>query len=262
MTSRFDRRRALGTLGAAGLSGLLAACGGDDDTSTTTSSTTSTTGDATTTSTTAAAADSAAGDLASRFGDAANCSLTPEETEGPYYLDLDLVRSDIREDQEGLTLTLGVRVLAADCAPIAGAVVDVWHCNALGIYSGYEQASQGGAGGSQTDNETYCRGTQVTDSNGIVQFTTVYPGWYRGRTVHIHSKVHLSNTEVLTTQFYFDEAVTSTVYESAPYSSHNGRDTFNDDDGLFLDETVLTLSQESDGYLGLINVTVEAGDGA
>src|SRR5687767_1705850 len=138
MTKRLDRRRAL-TLGAAGIGGLLAAgCGGDDDEASSTSSTTSTTSAP---STTAAAADSGAGDLAGRFEDASSCSLTPEETEGPYYLDLDLVRSDIREGQEGVTLTLGIRVLDADCQPISGAVVDVWHCNALGIYSGYQQAS-------------------------------------------------------------------------------------------------------------------------
>jgi protocatechuate 3,4-dioxygenase beta subunit len=265
MTSRMDRRHAIAALGAAGLGGLLAAgCSDDDDssgsTTTTSDEATDTTG-ATTTTTGAGTGDTS--DLVGRFEDATTCSLTPEETEGPYYLDVDLVRSDIREDRQGTALRLGVRVLDADCQPLPNAVVDVWHCDGEGLYSGYEEASQGGpGGGSATDDGTYLRGTQVTDANGIVQFTTTYPGWYQGRTVHIHAKAHLSNQEVLTTQFYFDEAVTATVYQQPPYASDTGRDTTNETDGLFLADTVLTLSQEGDGYLGLLNMSVEADDGA
>jgi protocatechuate 3,4-dioxygenase beta subunit len=97
----------------------------------------------------------------------------------------------------------------------------------------------------------------VTGADGIVQFTTIYPGWYQGRTVHIHCKVHLNNTDVLTSQFYFDEDVTSTVYEGEPYASETGRDAFNDDDPLFLAPTLLTLTSTAEGYQGLINVGVD-----
>ncbi len=111
-----------------------------------------------------------------------SCEATAELTEGPYYFDADALRSDIREDREGVTLRLGIRVRSAgDCAPIKDAVVDIWHCDAGGVYSGFE-AGEG---------ERYLRGTQVTNADGVAEFTTIYPGWYRGRTVHIHAKVHL-----------------------------------------------------------------------
>jgi protocatechuate 3,4-dioxygenase beta subunit len=100
------------------------------------------------------------------------------------------------------------------------------------------------------------RGAQVTNGDGIVEFLTVYPGWYRGRTVHIHAKVHPDNASVLTTQLYFDDDVTAQVYEGSPYAEHSGRDTFNDSDGIFDESTVLTLSTDDDGYLGLITVGV------
>lgn len=255
MTPRYGRRQALSALGAVGIGGLLAACSGDDDSGDSSDGDRESggAGAATTTSTTTSAA--AVSDLASRFEDATSCSLTPEAMEGPYYLDLDLVREDIREDQEGVPLVLGIRALAADCTPIAGAAVDIWQCNGTGIYSGYEAVSeQGGAGGPSTDNETYCRGTQLTDADGIARFTTIYPGWYPGRTIHIHAKVHISNTAVLTTQLYFDEQVSDAVFESEPYASDSGRDTRNDNDGLFFPDTLLTLSEDGDGYLGLITL--------
>lgn len=257
MINRMNRRRALTTLGTASLGALVAAsCGGDDDDSSSSGSTTTSSTSGTSTTGSDGETTSGASSLADSFGDASSCSVTPEETEGPYYIDVDSIRSDIREGQEGATLRLGIRVLDADCQPIPDAVVEVWHCNALGIYSGFEEASQGGAGGSQTDENTYLRGGQITDSNGIVEFVTIYPGWYRGRTVHIHSKVHLSNTEVLTTQYYFDDDFTEGVYGQEPYASDTGRDTYNDNDGLFLAENLLTMSDDGDGYLGLVNVTV------
>jgi hypothetical protein len=92
---------------------------------------------------------------------------------------------------------------------------------------------------------------QVTNADGIVEFVTIYPGWYRGRTVHIHAKVHLDGSTLLTTQLYFDEAVTEAVYASDPYAEHSGRDTFNDTDGIFDSRTVPTLDEDGGGYLGL-----------
>jgi protocatechuate 3,4-dioxygenase beta subunit len=249
-----NRRQALAAVGGAGLGGLLVACGGDDDGGSAASSTTTSTTAGSGSSTTGTSGASA---LAGRFEDAASCTVTPEQTEGPYYFDVDSMRSDIREDREGATLRVGVRVLDPDCQPLPDAVVEVWHCDALGNYSGFEQASQGGPGGGRTDDETYLRGAQVTDSNGIVEFVTVYPGWYRGRTIHIHAKVHLSNTELLTTQMYFDDDFSAQVFQAEPYASDTGRDTFNDNDSIFAASNLMTLSQEGDVYLGLLNIDVD-----
>src|SRR5947208_14054998 len=106
---------------------------------------------------------------------AADCVLTPEQTEGPYYLDLETVRKDITEGKPGVPLTLRVKVIdTATCSALPGTAVDIWHCDALGVYSGYV------AGGSTPDT-TFLRGVQLTDSSGVAEFTTVYPGWYVGR---------------------------------------------------------------------------------
>jgi hypothetical protein len=99
-------------------------------------------------------------------------------------------------------------------------------------------------------------GAQVTDADGIVEFVTVYPGWYQGRTVHVHAKVHIDNSTVLTTQLFFDEDVTDAVYAKEPYTSAGGRDTRNVDDTIFDDNLVLTLSEDGEGWLALITVDV------
>jgi len=258
MEQQISRRAALTAAGGVGLTALLAACarngGAASDVTTSAQVPTSDGGTATvqpqTTSTPATA------DL---FDDSATCTLAPEETEGPYYFEVDAIRSDIREDREGTPLRLGVRVQDAACEPVSGAAVDIWHCDALGIYSGFESASTGGgAGGSRTDEETYLRGVQVTNSEGIVEFLTVYPGWYRGRTVHIHAKVHLDSRTLLTTQFFFDEAVTDAVYADEPYAQKGQRDTDNDSDNIYDEQTLLTLREDGDGYLGAITVGVAA----
>ncbi len=263
MSEPIDRRRVLALFGALGLGGVAAACGGDDQT-----------GAAAGTTTTSGGAGSAAGTATSDVLDAAgSCALTPEQTEGPYYLDIDRVRSDIREDRQGTPLRLAIRVREnGSCQPVADAAVDIWHCDATGLYSGFESASAGGPGGgggpgrpgggggggaTSTDTTRYLRGTQITNSAGIVEFLTVYPGWYRGRTVHIHCKVHLNNAEVLTSQLYFDEKVTAAVHAAEPYASDTGRDTFNADDGIFRDETILTVTKDGDGYVGVINLDVK-----
>jgi protocatechuate 3,4-dioxygenase beta subunit len=246
MTKTINRRQALAGIGTVSLGALLAACGSDDPASTTAE--VATTDGATTT-----VEPRSGSDLAALFDDSSACTLTPEETEGPYYFDADAIRSDIREDREGTTLRLVLRIRdAQSCEPIRNAVVEVWHCDAAGVYSGFEAASTGGpAGGSgPTDDERYLRGAQVTDKDGIVELTTIYPGWYTGRTVHIHAKVHTDSQTVLTTQLYFDEAVTAAVSERQPYASDADRDTFNDTDPIFDEALLLALTQEGDGYLG------------
>ena len=260
MRKQISRRQALGAVGAVGLGAVLTACsrgdGGSSAGSTSTSSTTTTSGGS-------AASTSTGLVTADLFESAGTCTLTPEMTEGPYYFDVDSIRRDIREDREGAALRLGIRVRdGASCAPLPNAVVDIWHCDALGVYSGFEAAStgggDGGGGGGLTDNETYLRGAQVTNADGIAEFVTVYPGWYRGRTVHIHSKVHLDDSTMLTTQLFFDDDFTERVYAQEPYASDSGRDTFNDGDNIFDDALLLTLSQNGDEYLGLITFDVAA----
>ncbi len=194
----------------------------------------------------------------STFDGAATCTLALEQTEGPFYFDVDQVRSDIREDREGTTLRLAMRVQeAAACTPIADSIVEIWHCDAAGLYSGFESASQGAGGGvSPSDTETYLRGAQVTNAEGLVEFTTIYPGWYPGRTPHVHFKVHVDNASSLTSQLYFDDALSDAVYEDPPYEP--GRDASNDDDGIFDPSLVMTLSADGDGYRGLMTVGVTA----
>lgn len=270
MTYRIDRRQALAGIGTVGLGTLLAACGGSESATPSAEVTTSAG-----TTTTVQPQTSANPALAELFDGASSCVVTPEQTEGPYYFDPKVIRSDIREDRPGMRLRLAVRVQeVGDCAPVPNAAVDIWHCDAGGIYSGYESASTGaggqsgrssagqpGGGNTPTDDEIYLRGAQVTNADGIVEFVTVYPGWYRGRTVHIHTKVHLDTSTTLTTQFYFDEAVSAVVYATGPYSTHTGRDTSNDRDGIMQSGggtvPMLTLSKDGDGYLGLITVGVD-----
>ena len=189
-----------------------------------------------------------------------SCIVTPEQMEGPFFTDVRLNRSDIRSDptdksvKEGMPLALTLRVSAVGstgCAPLAGATVDVWHCDAAGVYSN----SSGNTAGKK-----FLRGHQVTDANGAVRFTTIYPGWYPGRAVHIHFKVRTFAGPALgneiTSQLYFDEAVTDRVLPRAPYSVR-GQRTRNSDDGLYRrggSRLMLALSESGGGYAGEFHV--------
>lgn len=160
------------------------------------------------------------------------CLLSAEVTEGPFYLDPRLVRSDITEGKPGLPMQLRLQVVTADCAPVVGARVDVWHCDAQGVYSGVQNMGAGG----DTRGETFLRGTQRTDSAGVVAFQTVFPGWYRGRTTHLHYKVFLDEKTVLTSQIFFDEAVNAAIYAEHPaYARAGQRDMLNAEDGIAAD---------------------------
>lgn len=161
------------------------------------------------------------------------CTLYAEQVEGPFYFDPDLVRIDITGGRAGFPIELRLRIIASGaCTPLANARVDVWHADAEGQYSGYKR--QGADGSVSTVGETFLRGTQMTDNDGQVTFKTVYPGWYPGRTPHIHLKVFLDDRTLVTGQAYFDDALSARVYKDhAPYNARAGADTTNAKDFIF-----------------------------
>ena len=178
---------------------------------------------------------------------AVSCVLTPEQTEGPYFLPGDKVRRDVREGKPGTLLTLKLTVLdVSTCKPIKGAAVDIWHCDAVGNYAA-------------VSNKTFMRGIQKTDAKGVATFKTVYPGWYQGRTVHIHVKVSLGGNVVHTGQLYFPDSVTDKVYVRSPYSSRPGRTTRNPDDSIYRNggsRSTLKLKKVGSAYTGSITMGV------
>lgn len=200
-------------------------------------------------------------------GALAGCVVRPALTEGPYYVEEDLNRSDIRSDpgtgtlSEGapLALAFGVsRVATAGCVPLAGAVVDVWHCDALGAYSDVADA------GFDTRGQKFLRGYQVTDGDGMARFTTIYPGWYPGRAVHIHFKIR-SSPEVtggfeFTSQIFFDDDVTDAVYAGPPYAARGRRNVRNAQDGIYNQggsSLVLDVTPSEQGYAGTFEVALQ-----
>lgn len=164
------------------------------------------------------------------------CVLDPEVTEGPYYVNLQLIRYDVREDKSGIPLFLNMTVVDYNtCEPVSGAGVEIWHCDASGIYSHFEEASEN-VSNPQTDDTTYLRGVQVSNSNGDVGFLSIYPGWYEGRALHIHLKVHLDGSDgtvVHTGQLFFEEELNSEIEVELPYSSHDVDRVLNADDNIY-----------------------------
>lgn len=205
---------------------------------------------------------------------------TPGMTEGPYWVDEMLNRSDIREDPStgqvalGFPLRLTINVSQLDAAgkpsPLPGAYVDIWHCNAIGVYS--DVAMQNTVG------QKFLRGYQVTDARGMVKFVTVYPGWYSGRTVHIHFRVRVYDaaTDTVTynqvSQLFFNDVLTDAVHLLAPYNQHPNRDTDNATDSIYNadsdaddvedgDELLVTMSTKKDYALATYNVYLDLADG-
>ncbi|GJF31288.1 hypothetical protein KNE206_39880 [Kitasatospora sp. NE20-6] len=317
---RVSRRTALAGISSIGLGALLAACGRSG-------STTATASDGASVSISPQA--STTEDLTGLFAGSNTCTLTASTTQGPYYFDADKIRADIREDRKGTRLKLALRVQDSEsCAAVPNAVVEIWHCDADGLYSGAESLSGGGGGGggampsgapdggapgggapsgapggmpsggpgggpggtppsgmpsgmpsgapgggaggaggaggvgaqgdlTPQDDKRYLRGAQVTNKDGIVEFTTIWPGWYRGRTVHVHAMVHVNNERTLTTQLMMDEKLNSAVFTKAPYAVHTGRDTFNDGDSIYRPSMLLKITEDGDGYLGVITLAVD-----
>jgi protocatechuate 3,4-dioxygenase beta subunit len=182
---------------------------------------------------------------------AVKCVLTPEQTEGPYYIPNERVRRNITDGHPGTALILRATVVdASTCRPIRRAAVDVWHADAAGVYSGF------GAG---AGSRTFMRGVQRTDARGLAVFRTVYPGWYPGRTVHIHVKVHIGGNVVHTGQLYFPDAVTDAAYRKAPYSSRPNRETRNATDSVFRNggkRSMLTVRKSGGIYVAAITMGV------
>ncbi len=154
---------------------------------------------------------------------AAGCVITADSGEGPFYFDANQVRADVTEDAVGAPLDISIQILRADgCAPFAGARLDLWQADALGLYSGYRE--QSGVGGVSTEpavDRTFLRGTQSADAEGWVRFKTVYPSWYGGRTPHIHFKVLLDADELTASQIFFPDEVNAEVFAQwDPYREH------------------------------------------
>ena len=196
-----------------------------------------------------------------------SCVVRPEQTEGPYFVDERLNRSDIRSDPTDgrvrpgtpLALTLQVsRLSAGDCQPLPGAQVDIWHCDALGVYSDVQDP------GFNTIGQKFLRGYQITDARGSVRFVTVYPGWYAGRTIHIHFKIRTApvakRSFEFTSQVYFDDVLTDRVHADPPYAAQGPRTARNQHDWIFRrggDQLMLAPTATADGYAAVFPIGLQ-----
>lgn len=195
------------------------------------------------------------------------CVVRPEQTEGPFFVEERLGRSDLRPEsasgdpKPGVPLALTFRVfgIGEGCAPLEGAVVDVWHCDAQGDYSGVSDRT----GDSDTAEQTWLRGFQRTGADGGARFTTVYPGWYPGRAVHIHFKVRTgvtANDYEFTSQLYFDDALSDRVFEDAAYVREGFRDTLNANDFIFAgggNSLLLEPTETAEGYAASFDIGLD-----
>jgi protocatechuate 3,4-dioxygenase beta subunit len=195
------------------------------------------------------------------------CVVRPEQMEGPYFVDEKLNRTDIRSDpangavKAGVPLLLAInvsRIAGGACSPIAGAQVDLWHCDGLGVYSDVTDPRFSTVG------QKFLRGYQVTDAAGTARFTTIYPGWYPGRAVHIHFKVRTDPTaargQEFTSQLYFDDALTDAVHARAPYASKGPRDMKNSDDRIFSrggEQLMLAAKASDQGYAATFDIGLQ-----
>jgi protocatechuate 3,4-dioxygenase beta subunit len=198
-----------------------------------------------------------------------NCVVRPELTEGPYFVDEQLNRSDLRSDPsdgslvEGARLQLTFRVseiAAGGCAALAGAYVDIWHCDAFGVYSDAEDP------GFNTVGQKFLRGYQVTDGEGIASFTTIYPGWYFSRAVHIHFKIRSelspNSSYEFTSQLFFDDDFTDQLYQQQPYASRGERQLRNSDDRIYQgggSQLVLEVGPSASGYAATFDIGLQLG---
>lgn len=272
-----SRREALALLGAAGAAALAACAPGQTATpiaifteAPTAGLTTATATGAATAASTAAPATAATAALATAAPTTAAeaiaagmCIVRPELTEGPYFVDEMLNRADIRTDptdgsvKDGLPLQLAFRVSrlsGGECAPLEGAQVDIWHCDAAGVYSDVSDR------GFSTVGQRFLRGYQLTDANGAAQFVTIYPGWYSGRAVHIHFKIRTDAGLEFTSQLFFPEEVSALVYAREPYAAKGLADRPNAADSIYRQggsQLLLDLTETAEGYAAVFEIGVE-----
>jgi protocatechuate 3,4-dioxygenase beta subunit len=194
-----------------------------------------------------------------------SCVVRPQQTEGPFFVDEKLNRSDIRSDpsdgsvREGALLRLGFqvsRIERGSCAPLSGAIIDLWQCDALGIYSDVRDNN------ADTRGKKFLRGYQVTGTGGVAEFLTIYPGWYHGRTVHIHFKIRTDDkrSSEFTSQIYFDESITDEVHKQPPYARKGRRTTTNETDLLYRSrgrQLMLPLIKDAQGYTGKFEIALQ-----
>lgn len=190
------------------------------------------------------------------------CVVRPELTEGPYFVDERLNRSDIRSDTSDGAISQGAQfdltfnvtqINNSGCVPLASAQVDIWHCDAAGVYSDAQDRSFNTVG------KTFLRGYQLTDANGVAKFTTIYPGWYDGRAVHIHFKIRINGYE-FTSQLFFDDAFTDQVYLQEPYAVKGTRTLLNSQDNIFAESgnlLTLTVFPTSTGYAATFDIGLQ-----
>jgi protocatechuate 3,4-dioxygenase beta subunit len=204
---------------------------------------------------------------AAQSGPVPSCVVRPQQTEGPYFVDEKLNRTDIRSDPSDgavkpgavLALTFNVsRLASGTCTPLPGAYVDVWQCDALGVYSDVTDPRF------NTRGKRFLRGYQVTDAGGAARFVTIYPGWYQGRTVHIHFKIRSAPSArpgyEFTSQLYFDDTLTDRVHAQQPYAAKGRRTVRNEGDGIFNQggaQLLLPVEQDGAGYKGTFSVALQ-----
>lgn len=218
----------------------------------------------------AAAGGAAGSGLRAWAGGLPACIVRPSQTEGPYFVDERLDRSDIRAEpaggapRDGLPLDIEFRVSRVSpdgCAPLRGVMVDVWQCDAVGIYSDVRDTN----GLFNTVGQKFLRGYQKTGADGVARFTSIFPGWYQGRTAHIHFKVRTERggrTYDFTSQIYFDDPLADAIYAQAPYAGNTQRRVRNGGDGIFRqggNQLLVSLDKRGVGYGGTFDLGLQLG---
>ncbi|KAH6657469.1 Intradiol ring-cleavage dioxygenase [Truncatella angustata] len=189
-------------------------------------------------------------DAATLFSGNSSCILTPEVTQGPYYVGGEYVRRNLIEDQEGVDTVIDYQVIDVDtCEPVPNVYLEMWHCNSTGVYSGIVASGNGDSSDETNIDNTWLRGIQKTDTDGVAQFETIFPGHYTSRATHIHLMVHQNATlycngtlgnEVVAShvgQAFFDQDLITAVELTAPYSTNTQEVTENADDSILSEET-------------------------